>query len=206
MGGVDEALPAHMADQVHQRVPETVDVGQHHRLAMTAKLAPGHDFHDLFQRADAARQRHEGIGAFKHLVLALMHVRRHDQIIDEGAVAGHILPPEEEVGNDARHTAAMGFDGASDGSHDALRSAAIDKAQAVFCHGFSEQFGGFHIGRISTGLGTAINADGTNRTIRMGHGRSGTAKSRRRQAYFVKYVRIRALPGQLPLVVGGGNR
>ena len=206
MGGVDEPLAAHMGDQVHQRVPEAVDIGKNHRLAMPAELAPGHDFHDLFQRADPARKRDERIGALEHLVLALMHVCRDDQVIDEGAVAGDVFAAEEEVRDDAGHAAAMGFHRASDRSHDALCATAIDEAQTMLRHGFSEHFGGFHIGRIMARLGTAVNADGTNRTIRMGHGRSGTAKSRPRQAYFVKYVRIRPVPGQLPLVVNGGNR
>ena len=46
---------------------------------MAAELRPGHLLDDLLQRADAARQRHEGVRQLEHLAFALVHVARDDQ-------------------------------------------------------------------------------------------------------------------------------
>ncbi len=48
---------------------------------MAAELHPGHLLDDLLQRADAARQRDEGVGQLEHLAFALVHVARDDQLV-----------------------------------------------------------------------------------------------------------------------------
>ena len=54
-----------------QRVPEAGDVGEQHRLLVAAELRPGHLLDQLFQRADAAGKRHEGVRALEHQHLSL---------------------------------------------------------------------------------------------------------------------------------------
>lgn len=61
MRRVDEALAAHVSDQGIEWIPEAIDIGEHHRLGVAAKLGPGHDLDDLLQGSDAAGQGHESI-------------------------------------------------------------------------------------------------------------------------------------------------
>jgi len=55
-----------MVDQRQQRIPVFVDIGDQDRLLVPAELGPGQLLYQLFERADAARQRHEGVGAVEH--------------------------------------------------------------------------------------------------------------------------------------------
>ena len=68
----------HMIDQRQQRIPEAVDVGDQDRLLVTSKLRPGHLLDQFFQRAEAARQSDESVGAVEHRALALVHVAGND--------------------------------------------------------------------------------------------------------------------------------
>ena len=77
----DEALLAHPIEQHQQRVPEPIDIGEHDRLLMLLELRPGELLDELLERAEAARQRHESIGAHEHQVLSLMHVVDHDELM-----------------------------------------------------------------------------------------------------------------------------
>ena len=71
-----------MREQREQRLPETVDVGEQHRLGVPAELLPGQLLDQFLQRADAAGQRHERVGALEHQPLALMHVGRDDHFLN----------------------------------------------------------------------------------------------------------------------------
>ena len=63
-----------MRDERQQRVPEAVDIGDEDRFPVAAELGPGHLLDELLERAEAARQGDEGVGAFEHRALALVHV------------------------------------------------------------------------------------------------------------------------------------
>ncbi len=170
MGAVDEALITHVIDQVEHRVPETFDIGEDHRLFMAAELGPGHDLDNLFQRPDTARQRDEGIGTLEHHVLALMHVLGNDQLIKLTERMTGRLHVHEKFGNDPRHLPAGGKHAAGNGAHDALGAAAIDETQAVGGDGGPQLTPGLDKGSRASGLGTAINADGSNRRTVFTHG------------------------------------
>ena len=71
-----------MREQRQQRLPEAVDVGEQHRLGVAAELLPGHLLDQFLQRADAAGQRDERIGAFEHQPLAFVHVGRDDHLLN----------------------------------------------------------------------------------------------------------------------------
>ena len=64
---------------------------------MQAELAPGNDLDRLVERAQSARQRHEGIGSLEHALLATVHGVGDDQIGD-GRMRD--LAPRQEFGND----------------------------------------------------------------------------------------------------------
>ena len=169
MRAVDETLVAHVLHQFQHRVPETVDIGEDHRLGMAAELRPGHDLDDLLQRADTARQCHEGIGALEHHMFALMHVLGDDKLVQLSERMARRLHIDQKFRYDAGHFAAIGKNAAGNCAHDALGAAAIDEANAVFGNGFPKRAARFHMGRITSGLGAAINADGSNRCIFVRH-------------------------------------
>ena len=52
------------------------------RLAVTPELLPGQLLDQFLQRADAAGQGDERIGAFEHQPLAFVHVRRDDHFLN----------------------------------------------------------------------------------------------------------------------------
>ena len=49
-----KAHVAHVIDQLQERLPEAVDVGEQDRLGVAAELLPGQLLDQFFQRADAA--------------------------------------------------------------------------------------------------------------------------------------------------------
>ncbi len=104
---MDEALVAHMADQFQHRIPEAVDVGEDHRFFVPAELRPGHDLDDLLKRPDPTRQGDEGVGAFEHGVLALMHVTGDDQLVQLPERMARRFHVDEKFGDDAGHLAAV---------------------------------------------------------------------------------------------------
>ncbi|MCY1245762.1 hypothetical protein D9M72_589320 [compost metagenome] len=141
-----------MLQQIQHRPPEVVDVTEDHRLAVTAKLRPGHDLDDLFQSADAARERHESVGPFEHRVFALVHVGSDDQFVQlaERMAGGFLV--HEEFRDDPGDFAAVGKDAAGDGSHDAARAAAIDQAKTVIGNRAAKCAAGFHVGVVASRL------------------------------------------------------
>ena len=62
------------SSSAHSGSQKRVDVGDQDRLLVPAELRPGHLLDQFLQRADAAGQRDEGVGALEHHPLALVHV------------------------------------------------------------------------------------------------------------------------------------
>ena len=106
----DEFELLHVIEQRAERVPEALDIGDQDRLLVAAELRPGELLDQLLQRADAARQRHEGVGALEHDALALVHVAGDDPLLH---ARQHVLAVDQEVRNDAGHHPAMVEDGDS---------------------------------------------------------------------------------------------
>ena len=67
--GPGEALPVEVLEHVEQRLPEAVDVDEHDGLVVEAEEPAGDLLEQLLERAEAARQGHEGVGAAGHLGL-----------------------------------------------------------------------------------------------------------------------------------------
>ncbi len=79
---------AHVLDQRQQRVPVAVDVGDQDRLLVAAELRPGELLDQLFERADAARQRDEARRRARTCVrLRSCMSRRDDQFLRAAAAA-----------------------------------------------------------------------------------------------------------------------
>ena len=74
-------------EQHQQRIPEAVDVGDQDRLLVAAELRPGHLLDQFLERADAARQGDERVGAVEHRALALVHVAGDDLLLRRAAAA-----------------------------------------------------------------------------------------------------------------------
>ena len=123
---------------------------------MLAELLPGHLLDQFLQRADTAGQRHEGVRAFEHQPLALVHVVGDDQFRHpaQGDLAG-----AEEARNDAGDGAAVVEHGFGDRAHQPDRTAAIDQPDAAFRQQSAENRRGFKETRIGAGAGAAIDAD-----------------------------------------------
>eukprot|EP00913_Durusdinium_trenchii_P021341 g20054.t1 len=161
MGSVDEPLNAHVIDQRQHGIPEPADIGENHRLLVAPELAPGHDFDDLLERPDAARQGHEGIRPLEHLVLALMHVGGDDQLVELPERVTGCLHIDQELRNDARHLAAIGQNPCGHRAHDPLGTSAIDQPDTMRGNRLAEGTASRQIGGITAGLGpAAINAAG----------------------------------------------
>ena len=164
-----------MIEQRQQRVPESPDVGDHDGLAMAAELGPGDLLDQLLERADAARQRHEAVGALEHDALALVHVARDDDLLG----ARHdVLAAGEELGDDAGHAPAVIEHAGRQRSHQAERAAAVDQPDPVLGEDLSQLAGRFGKRRIGAGAGAAIDAQRSNHThSRLWHWLSGSVKA-----------------------------
>ena len=147
---------AHVRDQRQQRIPIAVDIGEQDRLLVAAELRPGELLDDLFERADAARQRDEGVGALEHGALALVHVAGDDQLLRRSARA---LPRGHEFRNDPGRLAAVVEDGFGDRAHQADRAAAVDEPHAVLGEDFAELLRGLDERRVGARARSAIDAD-----------------------------------------------
>src|SRR5690606_10793519 len=127
-----------MVEQFQHRVPETVNIGEHHGLVMTAELRPGHDLHDLLERADTSGERDERISAVEHGMLALMHVFGDDQFIKPVLQRAASFLAQQEAWYDAADASAGVKAAGRDGSHDPDGSAAKDQAQSRPCENAAE--------------------------------------------------------------------
>ena len=128
-----------------------------------AELSPGHHLDDLLDRADAARQRHKGVGFLEHLVFALVHVVGDEQFVEPVKRSFGGLPVDEEARNDAGYLAAGLERAFGDRAHDAFGAAAVDQAQPDFGDAAPEQLSGLDIDFIAAGRRAAVDADGSNR-------------------------------------------
>ena len=108
---------------------------------MAAELLPRQLFHQFLQRADAARQCNERIGALEHQPFAFVHVGRDDQFL---AARHGVFAGDEKLRNDADDFAAMVPHGFGNGAHQADRAATIDETDAVLGEGFSERASRFN--------------------------------------------------------------
>jgi len=160
---MDEAFRAHVVEEFEHRVPEAVDVGEDDRLAMVAELRPGHDLDDLLDRSDAARQRHKGVRFLEHPVFPLVHVLRHDELVEavEGGLGRFFR--DEEPRDDSGDLAAAAHGAVGDGPHDPLGSAAVDQAQACLGDRAAENLAGLDVFLSAARRRAAIDADGSNR-------------------------------------------
>ena len=121
--------------------------------------------HELFQRADAAGQRHEGVRALEHQPLALVHVGRDDHLLHPGQ---RILARAQKIRDDAGDGAAMIEHGFGDRAHQADRAAAIDQANIVFSEDPAEPLCGLDEAGVCAGAGAAIDTNSLD-SVHIGH-------------------------------------
>ena len=124
---------------------------------MAAELLPGHLLDQFLQRADAARQRHEGIRAFEHQPLALVHVGRDDHLLN---ARQRVLTGLEKIRNDPGDQTAVIQRGLGDRAHQPDRSATIDEPNIVLGERLSQCEGSFDKAGAGAGAGAAIDTNG----------------------------------------------
>src|SRR5436190_5218887 len=79
--GADEIQSSHLLYQRAKRIPELLHIENKDWFLMPTELRPGELLDQLFERADATRQGHEGVRALEHDSFALMHVARDDSLL-----------------------------------------------------------------------------------------------------------------------------
>ena len=102
-------------------------------------------------------QGHEGVGFLEHQALARVHVGNDDGLLH---VVQQLLAGFQEVGDDARHIAAMVENGLGDGAHQADIAAAIDQIDAALGHLAAQCRRSFGENGIVAEAGAAIDTNG----------------------------------------------
>jgi hypothetical protein len=111
----------------------------------------------FLQRADAAREGDEGVGALEHQLFARMQVARDDALL---GAHQHMLAIGQEFGNDSGDEPAVVEDRFGAGAHQAGRAAAVDQRDAVLGQDSAEPTRCLHEGRVGAWTGAAIDANG----------------------------------------------
>ena len=140
----------------HQLVVVPGDIQQAARLALQAHLRPAPGFEQLVQRADAARQRQEGVGQFPHADLALGE-RADDVECREAVVTDLALVQEPR--DHADHATTRTQRRVRNGSHQADVGAAVYQRPAAAGDLPPHVTGGRHEARIVAGGRAAEDAD-----------------------------------------------
>ena len=107
-----------------QAVVVAVDVEQTHWLVLDTDLIPRGGFGQFVERADAAGQRDERVGAVVHERFALVHPVGLDQL---GVATMGDLFAEQVPWDNTDDFAATFEDGVREKAHEADRSAAVDE-------------------------------------------------------------------------------
>ena len=115
-------------------------------LRVLAELRPGHLLDQFLQRADAAGQGDEGIGALEHQALALMHVGGDDRSSTSSSMRSRRF---RKSGMMPVTAAAVLDHGAGHRAHQADVAAAIDEADALGGHRGTKVLRSLGIGRAS---------------------------------------------------------
>ena len=193
-----EALVDRVRHEAQQVVVVAVDVEQADRLVVVAELAPGPDLVQLLQRADAAGQGDEGVGALGHHLLAHVHGRHHVQFVQAGVAD---LALHQAFGDDADHAAAGGQRGVGHLAHQADLAAAVDQLPAARADGLAERARRRGVGRPRAVARAAVDADaeGSRRVIGRAawlRGGGSQVTSRVPQTASCQYWRSRVQPRQ----------
>jgi hypothetical protein len=125
---MEESGSVHMIDQIDQRSPESVDIGQNQRFAMSADLYPGHVLDRFLEGAETARERYKGVGMLEHQAFPLVHVLRDDEL---AADRHRNLAVTQEPRDDAEDLSPIGEDLAGDHTHQPNGTAAIDQTNSL---------------------------------------------------------------------------
>src|SRR5690349_14744532 len=75
MLGEDEAIPRGTFDEAQERVVIALDIEHAAGLLVQPELSPAEHLEELFEGANAARERDKARGALRHHRLALVHGR-----------------------------------------------------------------------------------------------------------------------------------
>ena len=98
-------------------------------LRVLVELRPGHHLDHLLERADAAGERDEGVGALEHDALPLMHVGGDDQLAaPRCSITSRSL---RNCGMMPVTSPPLGQDRAGEDAHQPDGAAAIDQADAA---------------------------------------------------------------------------
>ena len=136
---------------------------------MKPQLAPGQNFAEFLEGAEAAGQGDETVGQLGHARLAGVHRiddfdPRQCPVID--GAAGHFLA-HQGFGNDADDRAAGGQTGIGHGAHQADIAGAVDQFDATRGQQLAELFGFGAVDRVVAGVGATEDADSFHVFLRM---------------------------------------
>ncbi len=148
-----------MREQRKQRVPEAVEIEHQHRLSVLAELEPGELLDQLLERADAAGQRDERVGALEHLAFALVHVARDHHI---PRAFERVLARHQKIGDHPGDLTAGIHRRVRDRAHQPDPAAAIDQPDLLAREDLPKLARGRDIDGIVARRRPAIDADAAN--------------------------------------------
>ena len=118
----------HPVEELEQWIVKAFLVQEDTGFLHDIELAQSEDFHDFLERAPAAGERDEGVGARFHDGFALAEVARDDEFVR--CFVGD-LAVTERLRNDADHASAGALHGNRELAHQADAGPAIDKGEAA---------------------------------------------------------------------------
>ena len=137
-----------MINQGAERVPEALDICKQDRFAVAAELNPGDLLNHFFEGTNAARQRDECVGHFKHFAFSLVHIARNDQVV---GAAQSVFASDQKLGDDACDGTTAIEHGFGDRAHNPDRATAEDQVNAIIGESSAEGASGFHEGGVVPG-------------------------------------------------------
>jgi hypothetical protein len=136
-----------------------LEIEHQYRFPVLSKLEPGELLDQLLERADAAGQRDECVGALEHLAFALVHVARDHHV---ARAFERVLARHQEVGNHPRDRTARIHRSVRHRAHQPDPAAAIDHVDFLAREDLPKLAGGRDIHGIVARRRPAIDADAAN--------------------------------------------
>ncbi len=156
----DEPLAGSVVKEPEEAVPVAAGVQQDAGFLVQSKHRPGHDFAELIQSAQAARECHKRAGKLCHQCFPFVHGRDDVQSRQTGV---RYFTIHQRLRDDAGYLAAGSHGCVGNGAHQADTRTSIDKPIAIFGKNSAQHGRLFGVGWADPFGGTAEDADITTR-------------------------------------------
>ena len=150
-----EFFGVHVIEEARQTRIEARDVEQGAGLGVQSEMAPGPDFEQFFERADAAGQRDEAVRQLGHGRFAFMH-RTDDAQVAQPAMRQ--LARDQRLRNHADHLGAACTRRIGDDAHESYRRPAVYEADVPRREFLAERDCRVAVGRVAAHVGAAEHA------------------------------------------------